>query len=700
MRKIIALICSVILVASLFVFPTFAAENPKAPDWLITEICANPEVTLADGTTNAGDIYEYIEIYNNSGKTLNLYDYCLTYNGTKPDGAGFENAITEITPLGVDWLDVGAELAADKKYTIVGNMPTKNIADADNKSLSIKAGEVVVLWAINSDAYKKDLAGLDQMLSIENFRSFWKMDAETKVVVFDANGASDKNFNIKNSDTGTYGIAKYSDDLNKIANVKDAGTCYPEGGYHESDEMVCWATVNVKSNLIGAALPNDSTAVQFAYLAACGGKMYGYAREAATPGKLNDFQKAAVNSKGLNVGTAVSTVAEFEAMGEKPGIYYLKNSIDFGGKKYDNNIMEYFSGVLDGNGYSVYNYVLDNAETNDTDSGTFRTLGKTEETVLANIFFGKADKPLSVTFKVSADSKSFGVIAGNVPKGAFSALIRNVHVFANASLNTEKKFNMGGFIGYSGKVAMIDCTMNGSLTGGNEASTTYGNVAGFVGSASNNDRCNYVRLTNNADITAVKSTNEARAAGILGYAGNTSTLLNCRNNGKVSAGSATDTPEKETSHIAGGIIASYNGGGALTVKNCVNTGVVTSKGSVGGICAVVTKGSANINGCDNYGAVTADAMKGGSIIGSVKEGLEAKTDGSNDKIGQTAPAAEPLPIPTDEKPVNPGTDPTPGTDPVKPPVTGDFEIYFVALALVAIVGCAVVIGRKKSVSDD
>ena len=69
MRKTIALICSLILVVSMFVFPTAAADNPAAPEWLITEICANPEVYLADGTTNVGDIYEYIEIYNNSDKT-------------------------------------------------------------------------------------------------------------------------------------------------------------------------------------------------------------------------------------------------------------------------------------------------------------------------------------------------------------------------------------------------------------------------------------------------------------------------------------------------------------------------------------------------------------------------------------------------------------------------------------------------------
>lgn len=580
MRKTIALICSLILVVSMFVFPTAAADNPAAPEWLITEICANPEVYLADGTTNVGDIYEYIEIYNNSDKTLNLYDYCVTYNGTDATGAGFENAITEITPLGVYWLDVGAELATP--YTIVGNMPEKNISDADGKSLSVKPGEVVVLWAINGDAYKEAVLG---MVSVDDFRSFWKIDADTKIVAFDANTSSDKNFNIKNSATGTYGIAKYSEELNAIANVKGAGTYYPVGGYHESDEMVCWATVNGASAFLGCdggKFPNNSTSVQFAYIAACGGKMYSYALEASTPGKLNDFQKAAVDAKGLNIGTAVSTVEEFEAISNTPGLYYLKNSIDFGGKKYERFVIENFAGVLDGNGYSIFNYVLENADDNAADSGTILYCGKAAEAVIANLFLGKAAQPLTVKFKSVADSKSFGVLFGSAPK-AYSTLVRNVHIFANVTLDTANKFNIGGFVGYGRKISMLDCTMNGSIVAGNEASETYANVAGFVGSASNVDRCNYIRLTNNADITAVKSTSEARAAGIITYAGNTSTIVGCRNNGKISAGTLADTPASETALIAAGIIASYNGASPMILKNCINTGDIVSKGSVGGI---------------------------------------------------------------------------------------------------------------------
>ena len=247
--------------------------------------------------------------------------------------------------------------------------------------------------------------------------------------------------------------------------------------------------------------------------------------------------------------------------------------------------------------------------------------------------------------------------------------------------------------------------MNGSIVAGNEASETYANVAGFVGSASNADRCNYIRLTNNADITAIKSASEARAAGIITYAGNTSTIVGCRNNGKISAGTLADTPASETALIAAGIIASYNGASPMILKDCINTGDIVSKGSVGGINALITKGGAEISGCDNYGTVTTDALKSGSIQGSVNDGLTITAEGNNDKIGQTAPAPEELPVPTDERKPDPAPDTTPDTTPDtetpdNPPDTGDYTIYVAIIAIIALAVSAVVIQRKKIGEND
>ena len=75
--------------------PTWTTTEP---DLIITEMCPD---TAGDGTggwTDGKDVFEMFEIYNNSDFTLNLYDYCITYNGNNVTNDMYENAIVEITP--------------------------------------------------------------------------------------------------------------------------------------------------------------------------------------------------------------------------------------------------------------------------------------------------------------------------------------------------------------------------------------------------------------------------------------------------------------------------------------------------------------------------------------------------------------------------------------------------------------------------
>lgn len=76
--------------------PTWTTTEP---DLIITEMCPD---TAGDGTggwTDGKDVFEMFEIYNNSDFTLNLYDYCITYNGNNVTNDMYENAIVEITPF-------------------------------------------------------------------------------------------------------------------------------------------------------------------------------------------------------------------------------------------------------------------------------------------------------------------------------------------------------------------------------------------------------------------------------------------------------------------------------------------------------------------------------------------------------------------------------------------------------------------------
>ncbi|MGI6166579.1 MAG: hypothetical protein ACOYIA_00345, partial [Eubacteriales bacterium] len=85
---------------------TTTSSTTRGPDWVITEICPDQAGDGTGGWSDGKDVFEFIEIYNNSGATLNLYDYCLTYNGNARTDEKFETLIVEITPFKAgDYLD-------------------------------------------------------------------------------------------------------------------------------------------------------------------------------------------------------------------------------------------------------------------------------------------------------------------------------------------------------------------------------------------------------------------------------------------------------------------------------------------------------------------------------------------------------------------------------------------------------------------
>ena len=258
MKKLLCILLSSLLLLSCAVlFP--AAEETTGPDWVITEIC--PDQQGMDGNTNGytsdvtADCFEFIEIYNNSGRELNLYEYALTYNGSGRNSEKFEHQITEYTPIkGGDYLD-GSDL--------IPTEPTKPFGDLSNRptnpdTCTVAPGEVVVLWMMYLEAYQgrfNDGKGM----SMADFRAHWSIPEGVKVIAVDANGntkngGNGKNFNVKNSEVGTYGIAKQSPELEAAANAADAAGL--DGNYWESEHLVCWATVDFTDMLLNNTVAN------------------------------------------------------------------------------------------------------------------------------------------------------------------------------------------------------------------------------------------------------------------------------------------------------------------------------------------------------------------------------------------------------------------------------------------------------------
>ncbi len=316
MKKIISLALAVLMVVSLATLAVSATDNlltsgsvnvATMPDWIITEICPD---TIGDGTIagygDGKDIFEYFEIYNASGKTLNLYDYCMTYCGDARTKDTFENTIYESTPFKpgnfLDGCDFVNNWTKDG-YTCgdLSNVPV------NPDTCMVEPGEVVVIWSLYCEPYL-DLWNNGKGASIDDFRAFWNIPADVKVIAWDGNsdttrGGHDKNFNIKNSGTGTYGIALYSEAV-QVANALEANADNRSDyqykvAYTECPELAAWATLDFGS--IGSTLAN-ATYTYIPDLYGIGADEWGYTQDArrmmlaetyaeATPGKLTPMQK-------------------------------------------------------------------------------------------------------------------------------------------------------------------------------------------------------------------------------------------------------------------------------------------------------------------------------------------------------------------------------------------------------------------------
>ncbi len=302
MKKALCIILTVCMLASLGMIAASASDAtatpPKKPDWVITEVMPDNHGTA--GYSGNEDPLEYIEIYNSSGSPLNLYDYCLTYQGSGRTSDSFETIIQEITPIKPgDYLD-GSNLPWSGQ--------TNECSDLSNKPVNpdtcvVQPGEVVLLWVMYHEAYYT-IYNNGKGISIDDFREFHSVPANVKVIAVDGNsnanyGGNDKNFNVKNSATGTYGIALYSDALNSAANVE--GSNYPVI-YSDSIELSAWTSVDFDSQIPGH-IANANLAYNYTFdMHGYGSDEWFYVRDGRrmvlcefyadrTPGWLTPFQK-------------------------------------------------------------------------------------------------------------------------------------------------------------------------------------------------------------------------------------------------------------------------------------------------------------------------------------------------------------------------------------------------------------------------
>lgn len=225
MRKLtcILLILTMLSACALGIAAEDSDLTTTPPDWIITEISpdTNGNDSFVGGYNSSHDVFEFLELYNNSGKTLNLYDYAIFYNGNGHSSSALETQIVEYTPIqGPDWRDGSYKAenwtSTDYKFCGEENLPM------NPETCEVAPGEVVVLWSMYPEAVYANWND-GRGMQIEDFRNFWGMPEDTKIICWDGNSSvalagHDKNFNIKNSGSALYGICLKDENINKTAN--------------------------------------------------------------------------------------------------------------------------------------------------------------------------------------------------------------------------------------------------------------------------------------------------------------------------------------------------------------------------------------------------------------------------------------------------------------------------------------------------
>lgn len=267
--------------------------------------------------------------------------------------------------------------------------------------------------------------------------------------------------------------------------------------------------------------------------------------------------------------------------------YILGSNIDFNNKQFWSYIFNDgngtpFSGIFDGNGYSITNFYT-TANYNAQVGLLFGSVSGYAK--IRNLTVGSATQ--KIPFSISSTvAKRVGGLVGATVSGA-KATISDVTLYTDISFESavNDSVMVGGFIGQCNPVTVIDSNFYGSIK--------------FTESAKVSDR-----------ITIV--------GGIVGRCNDTGDrmdIINCKSYAEIDVTQRPST-NANVDTISGGILGSSDY--PFTVRNCENHGTVKGDRTAGGIVGKLsgqldTNYEYDIIGCRNYGAVSGEMFTGGIL---------------------------------------------------------------------------------------
>ena len=289
--------------------------------------------------------------------------------------------------------------------------------------------------------------------------------------------------------------------------------------------------------------------------------------------KSDYFIKSVTVNKTVPDGyTEISSVEELNAVRDNlNGKYILMNDVDLSSvtdwKPIGNKDVP-FTGVFNGNGYSVKN--LSVTEAANKSIGLF---GEIKDATVANVYIDNINVKINYPYQVTY---CIGAVAGVVN----SSNVLNCSASGSIDVTAGGTFCVGGIVGYisEGNSLIANCLNNTNIQaegvisddGFGLGSVIYAHIGGVSGIVYNGNTIS--RCINNGNI-GVTPLNSVYAGGICGSALYNAPVTDCANSGDISVnGIAT----------AGGICGQSN-----TIANCYNTGTISvdneNKSKLGGI---------------------------------------------------------------------------------------------------------------------
>ncbi len=282
----------------------------------------------------------------------------------------------------------------------------------------------------------------------------------------------------------------------------------------------------------------------------------------------------------------ISTVGDLQQMAQLPdSAYRLVSDIDMSKSASYWIPIKSFKGVLDGDGYSIYNLGIQTTASHAGLFGTLDELGVVKNLVIAN-----------PTLELTSTNQAAGIIAGEATydytgKGT-DINVDSVFVYG-AKITGDVDANIGGLVGclslsstianssFQGTITVPNAEGVGGIAGKQRtgsiitasyadvnatAGTCLGGIVGTVGST--NDYCKVTNCEVKGTLTAENS-----VGGIMGYSYSNS-ISNCINHADITV----TNPSTWDGYAAGGILgyleAEWNGSNVKVINNCLSAGTV------------------------------------------------------------------------------------------------------------------------------